>query len=233
MILLAELPVVGVSPRAPGSCCSSPRPRWRSPSPSSLGLVLAALYVYFRDLKFMVAAVVLVWLYVTPIVYPARSLGSAGRWLDFNPLTGIVTLFQTAAVGSPAPSARALIVSIGTTVVLLAVAVPCTGATTACSSISCDHRLEPEPVIRLDQVSKRYWQIRERSLLRSLVPFGPPNRTQLWALRDINLSIQRGETVGIIGRNGAGKSTLLRLIAGRQPAQLAATSPSGAASPRC
>jgi len=71
-----------------------------------------------------------------------------------------------------------------------------------------------EPVIKLDQVSKRYWQIRERSLLRSLVPFGPPNRTQLWALHDVNLAIGRGETVGIIGRNGAGKSTLLRLIAG-------------------
>ena len=39
---------------------------------------LAALYVYFRDLKFMVAAVILVWLYVTPIVYPASALGSAG-----------------------------------------------------------------------------------------------------------------------------------------------------------
>lgn len=33
-----------------------------------------------------------------------------------------------------------------------------------------------------------------------------------WALRDINLSIEPGERVGIIGRNGAGKSTLLKII---------------------
>lgn len=33
-----------------------------------------------------------------------------------------------------------------------------------------------------------------------------------WALQDINLSIEPGERVGIIGRNGAGKSTLLKII---------------------
>ena len=39
----------------------------------------------------------------------------------------------------------------------------------------------------------------------------------LWAVRDVSLSVGKGEVLGLIGPNGAGKSTLYNLIAGALP----------------
>ena len=37
---------------------------------------------------------------------------------------------------------------------------------------------------------------------------------EFWALRDVNIALEPGKTLGIVGRNGSGKSTLLQLICG-------------------
>jgi ABC-type polysaccharide/polyol phosphate export permease len=86
-----------------------------------LGLVLGALDVYFRDVKFMVLAAMMVWIYVTPILYPQKLLRGIGPWLDANPLTGVVVLFHMATVGSGGPWVRPVVVSIAVTLVLLVI----------------------------------------------------------------------------------------------------------------
>ena len=70
--------------------------------------------------------------------------------------------------------------------------------------------------IRLAGVGKRYTKYEDapalvnttRQLLRG------HRRSQLWALRGIDLDVAAGECLGVIGRNGSGKSTLLQLLCG-------------------
>jgi ABC-type polysaccharide/polyol phosphate export permease len=87
----------------------------------AFGLVTSALHVYFRDVKFIVQAALVVLFYLTPIVYPATALHSIGPWLAYNPMSGIVGVFQFAAAGSFGPLLRPLEVSVAATVVLMVV----------------------------------------------------------------------------------------------------------------
>jgi len=73
-----------------------------------------------------------------------------------------------------------------------------------------------QPPIQLRGVSKRYVKHDDMPLLftRALSWAKRTKTSELWALRDIDLTVERGECLGVIGHNGAGKSTLLRLLAG-------------------
>ena len=72
------------------------------------------------------------------------------------------------------------------------------------------------PVLELDDVAKAYKIYRNprHRAVEMLVPWGPVRHTDFWALNDVTLRVERGETLGVVGVNGSGKSTLLQIIAG-------------------
>src|SRR5919206_1023442 len=72
------------------------------------------------------------------------------------------------------------------------------------------------PAISLRGIGKKYRIVPNRaSRLSEILTFGRAKKShEFWALQDINLDVEAGTTLGIVGRNGAGKSTLLSIISG-------------------
>lgn len=74
-------------------------------------------------------------------------------------------------------------------------------------------------VIALTEVSKQY-RLYDRKIDRLtevLIPFKGTRHRIFNALQKINLNVDQGEVLGIVGRNGSGKSTLLKVISGIMP----------------
>jgi lipopolysaccharide transport system ATP-binding protein len=83
-----------------------------------------------------------------------------------------------------------------------------------------------EPVINVEDLWKKYsigsrrhdetfYDVLSRSItapFRRSAKLVAESPTDFWALRGVELKVQRGEILGIVGRNGAGKSTLLKVL---------------------
>lgn len=67
--------------------------------------------------------------------------------------------------------------------------------------------------IEVKNVSKKFYITSSRQLLLKNL-LGLQKKDEFLALKDVSFSVNKGETLGIIGANGSGKSTLLKILAG-------------------
>jgi hypothetical protein len=179
---------------------------------AGVSLVLFTIASRFSDVREMYLVFVQTWFFLTPIVYHPSIIPARFRlvlWL--NPMYYLIQTFRRPIYDGLLPEPKFLVPSIAISLAAL-----------LCGWIYfCCHAdgepMREDPVIRLESVTLRYRIPRERirsfkeytiRRIKRLVVFD-----EIEALRDFDLSVEPGETLGVIGRNGAGKSTLFKVIA--------------------
>lgn len=109
--MVVAMPILGVTPGL--------RLIWLLPACAllialtvALSCGLAILHVYFRDVKYLVQASLIVLFYATPVIYPASFAKDLRALIELNPMTGVLALFRIATVGGEQLWVRPVIISI-------------------------------------------------------------------------------------------------------------------------
>jgi lipopolysaccharide transport system permease protein len=70
----------------------------------AVGLVLSALSVRYRDVKYTIPFLVQFWMFASPVIYPVSLVPEQWRWLyDLNPMAGVIEGFRWALLGTASP----------------------------------------------------------------------------------------------------------------------------------
>jgi lipopolysaccharide transport system permease protein len=99
----------------------------------AIGIALAAVNAFFRDVQNVMRHAVRLWFYLTPVLYPLDSLEKsslAHRVLSLNPMAPIIEAYRAILYGDTvagsqgmAPNVQSLVVTLAFSVVLLLIAI--------------------------------------------------------------------------------------------------------------
>ena len=66
----------------------------------AVGMWLAALNVRYRDVRYAIPFIIQLWLFASPVIYPASLVPTKWRWLlALNPVTGVIEGFRASILG--------------------------------------------------------------------------------------------------------------------------------------
>ena len=86
-----------------------------------VGVLIAALNVKYRDFRYVAPFLVQLWLFATPVIYPASVIPRRIAWLvDLNPMAGLIENFRACLLNRPL-HAESLLISLAAGVVFFGV----------------------------------------------------------------------------------------------------------------
>lgn len=86
----------------------------------TVAMILSALMVFYRDLRFVVPLLMQLWMYATPIIYPVSKVPANLRGIySLNPMVGLVESYRNVILNGTAPDWSLLGVSLAVSLILL------------------------------------------------------------------------------------------------------------------
>lgn len=79
-----------------------------------IGMVLSAMYVYFRDIRHLYGVFCTLWMYLTPLFWTVTTMSAKVQfYVKFNPMYWYVTVFRTLMLEGTMPDAVSLLLCFG------------------------------------------------------------------------------------------------------------------------
>lgn len=85
-----------------------------------LSLFLAAANLFYRDIQYLLGLVIMIWMYLTPVIYSTEIFPAHYRWIfQLNPMAVIINAYRQVILAGGMPNLRSLAIALVLSIVLL------------------------------------------------------------------------------------------------------------------
>ncbi len=84
-----------------------------------LSLILASLNLFYRDIQYVLTLIVMVWMYLTPVIYPTEIFPDQYKWIfQINPMAVIINAYRQVILGGGMPNLVGLGIALALSIII-------------------------------------------------------------------------------------------------------------------
>lgn len=89
---------------------------------AGISLILSAFNLFYRDIQYLLNLILLLWMYVTPIMYPVEIIPAKFRFVfSLNPMSVIVNAYREVLIGQGRPNLNSLSIALIMSIVVFVI----------------------------------------------------------------------------------------------------------------